>query len=340
MRLLCPNCNKSITVPDADAGKTTQCPECGHSFQAPELFSTMPPPASPPAPEPAPTHPEPITPVYPTRPTTPMPPPSTEPGVPAPPSAQPAPAEPSAGGAPTLPDGTRFYSVRIAPQWIRWVPAVCLSLALLLTLFKWVGAFPAGYTVYSQNAWQALFATFSSDRVGEEKVFHKASAISDRTRPNMLLLLYLLILIAAILLALAIHFAAPERLPSTVRRVWHHRAQILTGLAVAALVVLLLQMAIGFGLSNAIHRLAADDFAAQAADATHPARTAAEAKTPEEEKIVEIGIARELGQYHLGSTSWLDLALLAQVLAVAAIAIEHWLIRRGNRPVPRIGVAW
>jgi predicted Zn finger-like uncharacterized protein len=339
MRLLCPNCHKSITVPDADAGKTTHCPECGHSFQAPELFSTMP-PASPAALEPAPTNPEPITPVYPPRPTTPMPPPPTEPGGPLPPSAQPAPPEPSAGAAPTLADGTRFYSVRIAPHWIRWVPAVCLSLAFLLTLFKWVGAFPAGYTIYSQNAWQALFANFSTDRVGEEKVFHKAAAINERIRPNMWLLPYFLVVIAAIPLAWAIHFAAPERLPSAVRRVWHHRARILTGLAVAALVLLLLQMAVGFGLKEAIRRLAADDFAAQPADVAHPGRTPDEAKTPEEEKIIEIGIARELGQYHLGGTWWLDLVLLAHVLAVAAIAIEHWLIRRGNRPVPRIGMAW
>src|SRR5262249_17073760 len=58
MRLLCPFCQKAITVPDSEAGKAVRCPECSQQFAAPQLFSptasspdlsmTPPPPAEPP----------------------------------------------------------------------------------------------------------------------------------------------------------------------------------------------------------------------------------------------------------------------------------------------------
>ena len=39
MRLLCPFCQRAITVPDADAGKAVPCPLCGQTFAAPELYA-------------------------------------------------------------------------------------------------------------------------------------------------------------------------------------------------------------------------------------------------------------------------------------------------------------
>ena len=48
MRLICPNCQKPVTVPDSDAGKSTKCPECGQSFPAPELYSMAAPDLPPP----------------------------------------------------------------------------------------------------------------------------------------------------------------------------------------------------------------------------------------------------------------------------------------------------
>ena len=35
MDFLCPNCQKAITVPDSEAGKAVNCPECNQQFAAP-----------------------------------------------------------------------------------------------------------------------------------------------------------------------------------------------------------------------------------------------------------------------------------------------------------------
>src|SRR5438876_6865989 len=39
MRLLCPYCQKAITVPDSEAGKAVNCPECNQQFAAPQLYT-------------------------------------------------------------------------------------------------------------------------------------------------------------------------------------------------------------------------------------------------------------------------------------------------------------
>src|SRR5262245_40904578 len=42
MRLLCPFCQKPITVPDSEAGKRVPCPECNEHFIAPLLSTPSP----------------------------------------------------------------------------------------------------------------------------------------------------------------------------------------------------------------------------------------------------------------------------------------------------------
>src|SRR6266446_4582719 len=63
MKLICPNCQKELTVPDQYAGQVMKCPLCAGNFTAPTLpqASSAPPPS-------APAHtyglaPEPIVPV-------------------------------------------------------------------------------------------------------------------------------------------------------------------------------------------------------------------------------------------------------------------------------------
>lgn len=54
--LACPDCGRSLNVPDTLAGHLVKCPACHHSFTAPEIAAAAPPPsrqASPPAPRPA-----------------------------------------------------------------------------------------------------------------------------------------------------------------------------------------------------------------------------------------------------------------------------------------------
>src|SRR5437764_7568707 len=53
MRVLCPSCQQLVTVPDASAGQSTPCPQCGKVFTPPALTGAAldaapPPPLSPP----------------------------------------------------------------------------------------------------------------------------------------------------------------------------------------------------------------------------------------------------------------------------------------------------
>src|SRR5215470_17975414 len=50
MNLLCPNCQKMLTVPEQFAGQLMKCPLCAGTFTVPGL----PPASSPPPPDPAP----------------------------------------------------------------------------------------------------------------------------------------------------------------------------------------------------------------------------------------------------------------------------------------------
>ena len=57
MDLICPSCQKRLTIEDRYAGTVVKCPMCGGMLQAPVLLNTppvAPPPASVPLPVPAP----------------------------------------------------------------------------------------------------------------------------------------------------------------------------------------------------------------------------------------------------------------------------------------------
>src|SRR5690349_15710751 len=65
MNLLCPNCQKMLTVPEEFAGQLMKCPLCTGTFTVPSLPGTAAPPAAPPSrPEPDiySLHPEPPSP--------------------------------------------------------------------------------------------------------------------------------------------------------------------------------------------------------------------------------------------------------------------------------------
>ncbi|MDB5307570.1 MAG: hypothetical protein JWO38_1772, partial [Gemmataceae bacterium] len=49
IKLLCPNCMKTVSVPDDAAGKETSCPECGKPFAVPARYNPVVAAPSPPA---------------------------------------------------------------------------------------------------------------------------------------------------------------------------------------------------------------------------------------------------------------------------------------------------
>jgi hypothetical protein len=328
MRLLCPFCQKAITVPDTEAGKAVNCPECGQQFAAPQLYTPAPAPLSelPPLP------------------------PEKRDGY------QPVPETYVSKGEPThrvdldLPDVpapdrelsgySHIASLPLEPQVLRWIPAGALLLTFVLTVFPWNGCFPAGYSAFTQNAWGAAMGVMSHDdvayqelRVGDSKTGDKVGDVLDkRLHMNLWLFPYLLLIFPTLLLAVAgpIVEMGKVKLPPDVQPYWQYRPVVLGILATLLLLLLLAQWASGFGLQRAVSEWAEAEFA----------ESKAAANTPEKLQVWEMQVAMLKGKFHVRATPWVRIAVLLHLLAAAAVLAEAGLMMRGNKPPPRLAAMW
>lgn len=336
MRLLCPFCQQSLTLPDSDAGKAVNCMYCGQQFPAPQLYSSASPdPASesPPAPQ---------APVQPGAAWNPPPSPVVETPVSEKPSPEKAvpPPPPAVEGRdlPTLPPPDRemsgfghLTSLPIEPAVIRWIAPAALFAAFILTFFSWDGMFPAGYPAYTQSAWGCLTGGVSKDEVAEDEL-GLGKDLEERVRMNWWLLPYLVLLFPALLLA----WAGPVvgllnvKLPAGLHNLWQYRPALLGVIAVVTLMFLSAQWATGFGLQRAIREKIEADFADKKAAAN----------TPEKVQRVEMKEAMARGEFYVKTTVWLRLAFAMHLLAALAVVIEAGLTLRGSKPPPRVGVMW
>jgi hypothetical protein len=331
MRLICPNCQQAVTIPDSDAGKTVTCPNCAHAFPAPQLYSTPAyEPSVPLPPPPAPSY----TPALPlavktepaTAPTTsangsaaPPPPPTTTPAADTP-------------AHPVTPEGyAHLRSVALSRKVCEWLVPACLTLIFLLTFFKWVGLYPAGYAAYTQNAWQALFGSMSVDPVSE-KSLHLEKDFDERLRASMWLLPYLILVTFAFALTWGDRVVKilNLKMPGVVAGIWKMRPALLSACAGLTIFFIIAQTVAGFGLEKAVTSKIEANFKEE--------RDAA--KTPEEIQKVEMDMARVKGSYHVRDTIWLTFTIILHFVALAAIIGETMLIHRGQKPPPRVGVMW
>jgi hypothetical protein len=326
MRLLCPFCQKAITVSDSEAGKAVNCPECYQQFAAPQLYA--------PAPAMAPTLPD-----SPRQATAHSPAPETY--LREAPDDWHTPAKP-----PELPDMPKpdremsgyahMYSIALEPKVVRFIPPVALFLAFVLTFFSWNGLYPAGYSAYTQSAWGAVFGSISRDSVADEqwKVGDKlfGDVLEERVHTNWWLVLYLLLLFPTLALAFAgpVVELAKIKLPPNIENLWQYRPLALGGLAVLTLLLLLAQWGSGFGLQNAVNTYAEQSLAEEKAKAT----------TPEKMQVWEMRVAQVKGGYHAKTTPWVRLSMLLHVLAALAVVAEAGLMLRGKKPPPRAAVMW
>lgn len=318
MRLLCPFCQKAITVPDAEAGKAVNCPECGQQFAAPQLYTPGPTPlAEPPPNKPAPA---PVPETYmgagpdldgPDLP--PLPPPDRE-----------------------LSGYARMASIPLDPRVIRWIPAATLFLAFILTMFPWNGLYPAGYPAFTQNAWQGMFGWMYRDSVADDELRLGDTKLGDeldkRLHTSWWLLPYLVLLIPTVLIAVAgpIVDLLKLKVPPGLEQAWQFRPALLGILTVVTLLFLLAQWASGFGLQRAVN---------QRIDAEY-AESKAAANTPEKEQRWEMKVAMVKGAFHVRTTPWLRLAVFMHLLAAAAVVTEAGLMLRGKKAPPRLGAMW
>jgi hypothetical protein len=306
MNVLCPSCQKMITVPDQYAGQTMKCPLCSHLFPAPVLPATNPPPMPV---EPASTPATTATAVLP-----PLEPPTTAftPGASSskgdvysfasPPVQTPlyprsgveppararadrdsgAPAsQPSAVPPPPPPPGNYVHTrtIYISPNRVQWIAPVALGLVFLLMFATWV--WKPGAEEETQSGWGT-------------GIGHNFTLLG---------FFYLLFFLAAFAVALA-SVIVPRlqvSLPPWARPLWPWRSAIVGGLAFLALMFLVLEMLSGFGLERALGKD---------------------------------------GYYLARRTFALDLTFLLFLAAIAGAALEFWLVVRKSRPLPKIDISW
>ncbi|MFN4261904.1 MAG: hypothetical protein ACK4RK_21700 [Gemmataceae bacterium] len=315
MNLLCPICQKMLQVSDQFAGQLMKCPLCGGSFTVPTL-----PPAPGAAAPPPPT-------------------PTTPPPVPGPPAgaghaATPSPAAPepvkSASVSAPAPTGyTHSRTCVVNPRVLPWVILGSLVLIFILMFFPWVGMYPAGVGVGSQNAWEVAFGMFSCDTEWESVVGFQCDNPDNQPGLSVFVLFYvLLFLLLLIPLAVASTLIKlmPIKLPPPVMALLPWRSALVAGLAALGLLFLLFQLLLGFSLSNKIEEVSEKAVEAQ--------------RKTDKKELVDFRKGQRLAQFNVQTTTWLRLVLLLNVIVIAGAGLDFWLERRGDKPLPRMDVHW
>jgi hypothetical protein len=312
MRLLCPFCQKPITVNDSEAGKAVNCPECGQQFAAPQMFTPSPP-----------THYGDRAGAQPVVPETHVP-DSNDRIAPTDLPDFPLPDQQLSGYRKTI-------SLPFDARVVGLVPAVAVFLVFLLTFFSWNGLYPGGYPAYTQSAWQSLAGGLSFDEVAEAELRLK-DTLEQKVKTNWWLIPYLLLLFPALVLAAAgpVVDLAKIKLPPAIEPYWQYRPAALAALLTVMFLFLLAQWASGFGLQQAIHEKVESDLAV----------AKEQANTPEKRQVYEMKVAMEAGKYHPKSTNWVRLAAIFHLIATAAAAAELGLALRGKKPPPRVAAMW
>jgi hypothetical protein len=210
MNLLCPNCQKMLTVPEQYAGQLMKCPLCSGNFTVPTVSAgatpaavaapappLAPPPAPPPAtapatpepssvaalPTPVPSPPPPDEPdVYGLRVEAPAPAPAPEPVVVSTPAPSPLPpvtdphtiTTPPAAPPSTPPQGHEHTKLLVLDtKVLQWIAPAGVVLIFLLFFFTWVGVYPGNVkSAVTQMGWGAAFGLVSVD-TGMEKHYKR-----------------------------------------------------------------------------------------------------------------------------------------------------------------------
>jgi hypothetical protein len=341
MNLLCPNCQKMLTVPEQYAGQLMKCPLCGGTFTVPGLpasvpaaaaapAGTAPPPAAPPPSAPAPSQPE----TFAVRsdgdfaPPPPLAPEHTEP-----PMVLPAPDAgmvPVQAPATAPPEGyRRTWTIWFSPKVLPWVAPVCVLLIFILQFFPWVGLYPGGVPALTQSAWGAGFAGYTEDPDMEGPAINPKDKDNALPGASVLTIFYLLLFIPTFLLTIAslVVDRVPVKLPPAVQKVLPWRWGVVAAANLVVFLFLALQLMTGFSLDSQ-YKEWVDKHVGKTSDKTTPVVKHAEAAK---------GVALE----ELTHTFWLHLAVLLHLVAIIGAALAYGVERRGkDRPLPRLELMW
>jgi hypothetical protein len=352
MNLLCPNCQKMLTVPEQYAGQLMKCPLCGGTFTVPGLpasvpaaaaapAGTAPPPAAPPPSAPAPSQPE----TFAVRsdgdfaPPPPLVPEHTEP-----PMVLPA---PDAGmvsvqaPATAPPEGyRRTWTIWFSPKVLPWVAPVCVLLVFILQFFPWVGLYQGGVPALTQSAWGAGFAGYTPDphmesfyisrEVSLEKALNAKEKENALPGASVLTIFYLLLFIPTFLLTIAslVVDLVPMKLPPAMQKILPWRWGIVAAANLVVFLFLALQLMMGFSLDSQYKEWVEKNVG----------------KIPEKkttEVVEHAAAAKGVALQALTHTFWLHLAVLLHLAAIVGAALAYGVERRGkDRPLPRLELMW
>jgi hypothetical protein len=341
MNLLCPNCQKMLTVPEQYAGQLMKCPLCNGTFTVPTLPASLPAPA-PPSSAPPPAGPD----IYGFKePIPPAPPPTPEPGLtaPAPGPSLPPPPPPPPG------EYTRKMSVWFSPKVLQFVPPVALFLVFILQFFPWVGVYPGGVTAATEIAWQVIWGA-ANDDPNMKKVFQfttdkdleankDVKDDKDKIRDNrpgwgLLMILYLpffFLVFALTIACAALGVVPPVKLPPQVAPVLPWRWGIVFLLNLIVFFILALQLLAGFPLESSMK-------------AYGEWKATKEVPATKRDAVEETTYRVIVGQYAgmVERTTWLYLAFYLHLLAVVVTLLLFWLSQRErfNKPLPLLEMRW
>jgi hypothetical protein len=335
MNLLCPNCQKMLTVPEQFAGQLMKCPLCNGTFTVPSLPAAAPPPPPPEVfgvkdNEPAALPSASLTPPSTTATTT-------------------APSAPPPPPPPPLPPGeyTHKSSIWFSPKVIQFIPAAALVLVFFLQLTPWVGFYLGSYAVVSQNAWGAAFASKSPEENDLKGLFRWTTekAVKDGEEPRVpvvayppswspLTVLYLLLyfLTAALTLACVVLPFVAVKLPPAVKPFLRWKWAVAFLFNLVLFVLLLLQLALGFGLETSVKNAESDRQAVLAK--TH------DKESPLPQKQMDAVVSDAVS--HVQITYFLELVVLLHLLTVICALLLFWLNQREtfNKPLPELSLRW
>jgi len=251
------------------------------------------------------------------------------------PTTIPFPTPPASPGTP--PGYSHSVGFALLPEIVQWTAPAALVLSVILTFFPWNGIYPGGHGVYTQSAWGSLFGSYSTNPNGDKVLKFdtkddKGKSLRDDVHTNWLMLLYLpgLLVTAVLAVLFTILPALKLKLPPPIQAYLPWRMALIAALSLLLTGILCLQSIRGFGLQNAVE--AQIDLQFQ--------KDREEAKTGEEIERFEMrrGAAKEsLG---LEQTTANRLAILLHFVAIIGAAGTVLMVRRSDKPPPRIEVMW
>lgn len=325
MNLLCPNCQKMLTVPDEFAGQMMKCPLCSGTFTVPGLPGAAPPSSPSTGPE---------TDVYSIRhePSPPSSPPPLSFSPPPPPPPLPETATtltPAPKPSLTHTDYQHSLSGALNPHVLPWIAPLCLLLVFFLQFVDWDGIYPGGVPAVTGNAWYAAFGTYTVD--GDLKnLVHFGE--DDKLKPgvSILTIFYLILFFPALLVTIA-SVVLPMlqiKLPAQVERLMPWRWGIVAAANLLVFLFLALQLLLGFSLDSRYR-----DWVDKETKSTESNPTTQEKKTADARR-------GELLE-RLRHTFWLRLVVLLHLIAIISSALMFWIDRRGViRPLPKWELKW